>query len=81
MALGALFGYMANGALWKRVSLFVLALPIAVFANSIRVASLCVYAGMGNVAGAAGLFHEVGGYALFLIAFLILALVRRILRC
>jgi exosortase len=81
MALGALFGHMSNGAGWKRISLFVLALPIAVLANTLRIAALCVYAGMGDVAGAAGTFHEVGGYALFGVAFLLLLLGKRILRC
>ena len=81
MALGALFGYLAEGSLWKRFALFALALPIAVLANVLRISALCVYAGLGSVQGAAGLFHEVGGYALFGIAFLLLLLCRRILRC
>ncbi len=81
MALGALFAYLAQGPLWKRLLLFALALPIAVLANVIRISALCVYAGMGDLHGAAGLFHEVGGFALFGIAFLLLLLCRRVLRC
>jgi exosortase len=81
MALGTLFGYLAPGAIWKRVLLFLLALPIAVFANTVRIAALCVYAGLAGPTEAAGSFHKIGGYALFAIAFLLLALARRILRC
>lgn len=81
MALGALFGYMAQGPLWKRVMLFILALPIAVVANVVRISALCVYAGLGNVQSAGGLFHEIGGYALFAIAFVLLLGCRRLLRC
>jgi exosortase len=81
MALGAIFGYMAQGPFWKRASLFVLALPIAVLANVVRISGLCVYAGLGNVQSAGGLFHEIGGYALFAIAFVLLLGCRRLLRC
>jgi exosortase len=81
MALGALFAYLAPGPLWKRLLLFALALPIAVLANVLRISALCVYAGVGNVQDAAGLFHEVGGFALFGIAFILLLLCRRVLRC
>ncbi len=81
MALGALVAYLAHGAIWRRVALFLLALPIAVFANTLRIAALCVYAGLAGPTAAAGAFHKIGGYALFAIAFLLLVLARRILRC
>jgi exosortase len=81
MALGALFAYLAQGPLWKRLLLFACALPIAVLANVLRISALCIYAGVGSVQGAAGLFHEVGGYALFGVAFLLLLLCRRVLKC
>jgi exosortase len=81
MALGALVAYLARGAVWRRGLLFLLALPIAVVANTARIATLCVYAGLVGPSTAAGAFHKIGGYALFAIAFLLLALARRILRC
>lgn len=81
LALGALFAYLARGAVWKRVLLFVLALPIAVVANAVRITALCIYASVGSVQGAAGIFHDVGGYALFGVAFLLLVASRRVLRC
>ncbi len=81
LALGALFAYLSSGRIWKRVLLFALTLPIAVLANAIRIAGLCVYASVASVQGAAGLFHDVGGYALFAVAFLLLLLSRKVLRC
>lgn len=81
LALGALFAYFSRGTLWKRVLLFGLALPIAVAANVLRISALCIYAGVAGVSKAAGLFHDVGGYALFLLAFLMLAGVKKGLRC
>jgi exosortase len=81
MALGALVAYLARGAAWRRGLLFLFALPIAVLSNTLRIATLCVYAGLAGPSAAAGAFHKVGGYALFAIAFLLLALARRMLRC
>ena len=81
LALGALFAYFSRGSLWRRVALFALALPIAVAANVLRVAALCVYAGLTSVSQAAGLFHDAGGYALFVLAFLMLGATKKVLRC
>ncbi|MBD3161503.1 MAG: exosortase [Candidatus Eisenbacteria bacterium] len=81
LALGALFAYFSRGVLWRRILLFAIALPIAVAANVLRIATLCVYAGVAGVSQAAGLFHDVGGYALFLLAFLMLAAGKKVLRC
>lgn len=81
MALGALFGYLSRGRLWRRLLLFALALPIAVFANVIRISALCVYAGLAGVEEATGVFHDVGGYVLFALAFLMLAICKKVLRC
>lgn len=81
VALGALFAYISDGKPWRRALLFLLAVPIAVFANILRIAALCAYAGIASPTEAAGAFHTAGGYALFGVAFLLLALARRILRC
>jgi exosortase len=81
LALGALFAYLATGPVWSRILLFLLALPIAVIANLMRVSGLCVYAGMAGVDKAAGVFHDIGGYVLFALAFVLLTCCKRILRC
>jgi exosortase len=81
VALGALFAYLSHGAFWRRGLLFLLALPIAVVANVLRISGLCVYAGLTSVERAAGVFHDVGGYMLFALAFLMLAACKRVLRC
>ena len=81
LALGALFAYLSQGPIWRRGILFALALPIAVFANMLRISALGVYAGLTNVEQAAGLFHQIGGYVLFALAFLLLTACKRVLRC
>ncbi|MBM3285752.1 MAG: exosortase/archaeosortase family protein [Candidatus Eisenbacteria bacterium] len=81
LALGALFAYLAHRGVVRRVVLFALALPIAVAANVVRIAALCVYAGIAGPQEAAGAFHTAGGYALFLIAFAMLVVSKGLLRC
>jgi exosortase len=81
MALGALFAYFARGSWPKRLLLFLLAIPIALLANVIRITSLCFVANFSNVEKATGLFHDVSGYALFGIAFVVLLAAKRLLRC
>ena len=81
IALGALFAYLSRRLLWRRVLLFALALPIAVAANLVRISALCVYAGLAGVEQAAGMFHTVGGYVLFALAFVMLGICKKVLRC
>ena len=81
LALGALFAYLSHGSVWRRGLLLLLALPIAVLANLLRISGLCIFAGLTSVERAAGAFHEIGGYVLFAIAFLLLAGCKRVLRC
>ncbi|NWF91205.1 MAG: exosortase/archaeosortase family protein [Ignavibacteriaceae bacterium] len=81
LALGALFAHLARCGAFRRVILFALALPIAVVANVVRIAALCVYAGIAGPQEAAGAFHTAGGFALFLLAFAMLAASKGLLRC
>jgi len=80
VALGALFAYLTKGPLWKRVVLFVAAVPLAVIANIVRIAVLCAVANVWGVDAALGFFHDFSGLLLFLIAFAGLAIVRKLLR-
>lgn len=80
VALGALFGYLSNGKVWKRVVLFVSSVPLAVAANIVRISMLCLVASLWGIDAALGFFHDFSGLMLFLIAFAGLVLVRRLLR-
>jgi exosortase A len=80
VALGALFAYLTKGPLWKRVVLFATAVPLAVIANIVRISVLCVVANVWGVDAALGFFHDFSGLLLFLIAFVGLAAVRKVLR-
>ena len=81
MALASLFAYMGTGSTVRRVVLFFCSIPVALTANIVRITSLCVYAAVTNTERATGLFHDIGGFVLFSVALLLLAGVKRVLRC
>lgn len=81
VALGALFAYLTRGKVWKRLVLFASAVPLAVFANVIRISVLCVVANVWGIGAALGFFHDFSGLLLFMIAFIGLVTVRKLLRC
>lgn len=80
VALGALFAWFSRGSTWKRIVLFAAAVPLAVFANILRISLLCFVANLWGVDAALGFFHDFSGLFLFVIAFLGLAIVRKLLR-
>ncbi len=81
VALGALFAYLTRGNAWKRVVLFAAAVPLAVLANVIRISVLCVVANVWGIDAALGFFHDFSGLLLFMIAFVGLVTVRKLLKC
>jgi exosortase A len=81
VALGALFAYLTEGKTWKRIVLFASAVPLAVLANVIRISVLCVVANVWGIDAALGFFHDFSGLLLFMIAFVGLVVVRKLLRC
>ncbi len=81
VALGALFAFLTRGKVWKRLVLFASAVPLAVLANVIRISVLCVVANIWGIDAALGFFHDFSGLLLFMIAFVGLVAVRKLLRC
>jgi len=80
IALGALFGYFSRGPVWKRLALFLSAIPIAVAANIVRITLLCVVANVWGIEAALGFFHDVSGVLIFVLALVGLFVVQRLLR-
>ena len=81
MTLAAIYAYIIRGAVYKRALLFVVALPIAILANILRVTSIILVANYRGVESAMGLFHDVSSPVFFLLAFLCLVLIGRVLGC
>ena len=77
--LGLVFGYFADRRWWVRAVIALSAVPVAIFANGLRVASAGVAAHNYGPAGAEGLFHEFSGWAVFVVAFLMMLAIQRLL--
>lgn len=76
--LGIVFGYFADRRLWVRSFIALSAIPVAIFANGLRVASAGVAAHNYGTAGVEGLFHEFSGWVVFVIAFLMMLALQRL---
>lgn len=78
--LGIVFGYFVDRRLWVRTFIALSAIPVAILANGIRVASAGVAAHNFGTAGVEGLFHEFSGWVVFVIAFLMMFGLQRVLQ-
>jgi exosortase len=80
LALSAVYAYILRGPLGKRIGLFILAFPIAIIANILRIVSIIMVAYFHDVQTAAGWYHDISSPLSFLISFLVLILIGWIMR-
>ncbi len=80
IALGALMAYLSRFSKSKKAILFLSAIPIAIFSNVIRIASLTLVSEMYGSMVATGTFHDIMGIMVFVFSFLGLALVGKVLK-
>jgi len=78
--LGLVFGYFVDQRFWVRAVIALSAIPVAIIANGMRVASAGVAAHNYGPAGAEGLFHEFSGWLVFVVAFLMMLALQRLLQ-
>ena len=71
LAFGALMAYISKTRTWARILMLIAAGPIAIVANVIRIYLLCLVGYMYGSEVAAGTFHDVSGYLIFVIAFVL----------
>jgi len=81
LALAAVYVFILRGVLYRRTILFIIALPIAIMANILRITAIILVANSFGVAIATGLFHDLSSFIFFVIAFLILVLLGKLLKC
>lgn len=81
VALAAVLAYLLTGPTYKRAIVFVTALPIAILANILRIASIILVANYYDTGFATGFYHDISSLLFFLIALLCLVLLGRILGC
>lgn len=79
LTLGLLFAYALKIAFWKKVVLFLSSIPIAMFSNLCRVLMIAVVNDLYGEKVAMGFFHDFSGYMIFVIAFICLYVVSKIL--
>jgi exosortase len=80
LALAAVYVYILKGSVPKRWGLFLLAIPIAIGANILRIASIIVVAYFTDVETATGWYHDISSPLFFFLAFGVLVAVGRLLR-
>ncbi len=72
LALGIVFSYFSQSDLWKRLILTFSTIPIAIMANSMRVAGTGIFAHYAGEKMAQGFYHTLSDWLIFLLAFLAL---------
>lgn len=78
--LGIVFGYFVDRRAWVRAVIALSAVPVAILANGLRVASAGVAAHNFGAAGVEGLFHDFSGWVVFIVAFLMMLGFQRLLQ-
>ena len=74
LIIGVLMAYFSRKALWKRILLVVASIPIAIFANVVRIAGTGIIARQWGVEAAEGFFHSFSGWVVFMVCFVVFAL-------
>ena len=76
----AILAHLTQTRIWKKLALFACAVPLAVFANSVRVASVILLAEYVNPDFAASLYHDYSTLVFYPLALGMLLLVAGLLR-
>jgi len=79
MALGSIFAYWMKSVMIKRLILFLATIPIAIVTNVFRIIFLSSVAEIWGAQYAGGLFHDASGFLVFVVAFILLFMLGRIL--
>jgi exosortase len=72
LALGTVYAYFSQTIMWKRWTLVLLSIPIAIAANAFRVSGTGVLAHYFGVEAAEGFYHTFSGLLIFVVAFILL---------
>jgi exosortase len=79
LTLGIVYGYFSDSRTWVRCLIVASTIPIAILANGARVAGTGIAAHYFGPAAAEGFFHEFSGWALFVVAFVMMLIVQKII--
>jgi exosortase len=79
LTLGIVFGYFTDSRLWMRTVIALSTIPIAIVANGGRVAGTGIAAHRFGPEAAQGFLHEFSGWMVFVVAFLMMLALQRVL--
>jgi exosortase len=79
ITLAILYGYFTDRRLWVRLAIVASAVPVAIVANGARVAGTGIAAHYIGPDAAQGFFHEFSGWVVFIVAFLLLLAIQRLI--
>ncbi len=79
LALGALFAYFIKTTRIRKFLIFLSSIPIALIANIFRISSMCAVAEIYGEEAALGAFHDISGVLVFIVAFIFLLSIGRLL--
>jgi len=79
ITLGLVFGYFADPRAWVRTLIVLSTIPVAILANGARVAGTGILAHYYGPAAAEGFFHEFSGWVVFIVAFIMILAVQRLI--
>ena len=72
IALASIFSYWLKGHIWKKIFVVISAIPLAVVTNTIRIVFLASVSEIWGAQYATGFLHDLSGFLVFGIAFLLL---------
>lgn len=79
ITLALVYGYFTDRRLWVRLAIVASAVPVAIVANGARVAGTGIAAHYIGPDAAQGFFHEFSGWVVFIVAFLLLLAIQRLI--
>jgi exosortase len=79
LTIGIVYGYFADRRAWMRTLIALSTVPIAIAANAARVTGTGVLAHYYGPEAAHGFFHTFSGWLVFVVAFVLLFVVSRVL--
>jgi exosortase A len=79
VTLGIVFAYFTDKRLWVRLAIVASTIPVAILANGARVAGTGMAAHWYGPQAAQGFFHEFSGWAVFVVAFVMILLIQRLI--
>jgi len=81
LALTAVYAYIITGPVYRRLILFIMAFPMAIAANILRISTIITLAYYTDIETATGWYHDISSLIFFIIAFCAIVLIGWAIKC